>query len=42
MFYKIIGSGSNGNCILVYDVLIECGVSFKKKSKMNLGKKFMM
>ena len=29
MFYKIISSGSKGNCVKINDVLIDCGVSFK-------------
>lgn len=30
MTYKIIGTGSSGNAVLVYgDILIDCGVSFK-------------
>jgi len=27
MNYKIVSSGSKGNCVLVNDVLIDCGVS---------------
>jgi len=31
MNYKIINSGSDGNCILINDdILLDCGVSFKK------------
>lgn len=31
MKYKIINSGSDGNCILINDeILLDCGVSFKK------------
>jgi ribonuclease BN (tRNA processing enzyme) len=30
MFYKILGSGSKGNCVKINDVLIDCGLPFKK------------
>lgn len=31
MNYKIINTGSDGNCILINDdILLDCGVSFKK------------
>jgi ribonuclease BN (tRNA processing enzyme) len=28
--YKIISSGSSGNCVIIGDVMIDCGVSFNK------------
>lgn len=28
--YKVIASGSNGNSVLIGDVLVDCGISFKK------------
>ena len=31
MKYKIINSGSDGNCIMInYEILLDCGVTFKK------------
>lgn len=30
MQYKIINSGSKGNCVIVNDVMVDCGVGFKK------------
>jgi len=30
MNYKIISTGSKGNCVIVNDVMIDCGVSFKE------------
>ncbi len=31
MKYKIINSGSDGNCIILNDeIMLDCGVSFKK------------
>jgi phosphoribosyl 1,2-cyclic phosphodiesterase len=33
MNYKIISSGSKGNCVIVNDVMIDCGVPFKDIKK---------
>jgi len=30
LFYKIISSGSKGNCVIINDVMVDCGVPFKK------------
>lgn len=30
MFYEIISSGSKGNCVIINDVMVDCGVPFKK------------
>jgi phosphoribosyl 1,2-cyclic phosphodiesterase len=30
MNYKIITSGSSGNCVIINDVMIDCGVAFSK------------
>lgn len=30
MNYKIISSGSKGNCVIINDVMIDCGVAFSK------------
>lgn len=30
MIYEIIASGSKGNCVIINDVMIDCGISFKK------------
>lgn len=30
MFYEIISTGSRGNCVIVNDVMIDCGVPFKQ------------
>jgi ribonuclease BN (tRNA processing enzyme) len=30
MDYKIISSGSNGNCVTINDVMVDCGLSFNK------------
>jgi phosphoribosyl 1,2-cyclic phosphodiesterase len=30
MNYKILGSGSKGNCVVVENVMIDCGLSFNK------------
>ena len=32
MNYKTIASGSSGNCVVINDVMIDCGVSFKDLS----------
>jgi len=29
MDYKIISSGSQGNCVLINDIMVDCGVSYK-------------
>ena len=28
--YKVIGSGSKGNCVVIGDVMFDCGLPFKK------------
>jgi phosphoribosyl 1,2-cyclic phosphodiesterase len=33
MNYKIISSGSKGNCVIINDVMIDCGVPFKEIKK---------
>lgn len=30
MQYEIIGSGSKGNCVVINDVMVDCGLPFKK------------
>jgi phosphoribosyl 1,2-cyclic phosphodiesterase len=30
MNYKIVSSGSNGNCVIINDVMIDCGIPFSK------------
>lgn len=30
MFYEIISSGSKGNCVIINDVMVDCGVPFNK------------
>ena len=30
MNYEIIASGSSGNCVIINDVMVDCGVPFKK------------
>lgn len=30
MHYKIISSGSKGNCVIINDVMVDCGVPFNK------------
>lgn len=32
MFYEIISSGSKGNCVVINDVMVDCGVPFKQIS----------
>lgn len=30
MFYEIISSGSKGNCVIINDVMVDCGVPFNR------------
>lgn len=30
MYYEIISSGSKGNCVIINDVMVDCGVPFNK------------
>lgn len=30
MEYKVVSSGSNGNCVIIENIMIDCGVSFKE------------
>ena len=29
MKYKIVSTGSQGNCVIINDVMVDCGVPFK-------------
>ena len=33
MNYKILSSGSKGNCIIINDIMVDCGLSFNKIKK---------
>lgn len=42
MNYEIISSGSKGNSVLINDVLVDCGVSFKKLKPYLYDVKFLL
>jgi phosphoribosyl 1,2-cyclic phosphodiesterase len=42
MNYKIISSGSKGNCIIINDIMIDCGVAFKDIKEELYGIKYLL
>ena len=39
--YKVIGSGSKGNCVVIGDVMFDCGLPFKKLKDHLYGVKYL-
>lgn len=42
MFYEIISSGSKGNCVLINDVMVDCGVPFNKIKEFLYDVKYLL
>jgi hypothetical protein len=42
MNYKIISSGSKGNCVIINDVMVDCGVAFKHIKEELYGIKYLL
>jgi len=42
MNYKIISSGSSGNCVIINDVMVDCGVPFYKIKEELYGIKYLI
>ncbi|WPP08540.1 hypothetical protein SIN07_05705 [Pediococcus inopinatus] len=40
--YRIIGSGSSGNCVIINDLMFDIGLSFKKIHKYLYGVKYVL
>jgi hypothetical protein len=42
MNYKVISSGSKGNCVIIHDVMIDCGLPFKAIKEDLYGIKYLL
>lgn len=42
MNYKIISSGSKGNCVIINDIMVDCGVPFSKIKDELYGIKYLL